>query len=287
MNNLISVCIPSYNGASFIKKTIEMVCSQDYDNLEIVIIDDASTDNTVEIIRTIKDNRIRLLRNEKNLGIAGNFNRLLEEARGEYIMIICADDFLFPGALKAKAKILDENQDVVIVFSSSYVMDEKGQKLFYRRPFTGDQKIKNEKIQKELFINNNYFAEPSNNLIRRSASLKTGKFDTNLWYTIDWDYYLRLLNYGHAYYIDHPYEGFRISNTSLTGKNITNKQKILADEKIFTEKYRTGDIFPVTSDMLKKRNFNIRKRLFYKAVFMKLISIFGKRNKNCGKQEKS
>lgn len=272
MSSLVSVCIPVYNGADYIKETIERVLAQDYDNMEIIISDNASTDDTVKVIEEIKDDRIKLYRNESNLGMIPNWNKLISLATGEYFIIICADDYIFPGAIKAKAEILDNNPDVSIVFSSSYVMNSKGKKLLYRRPYKKSQKLEGSAVQKELFIKRNFFAEPPNNMMRKSAMSQIGEYDLNLWYTVDWDYYIRLLGTGNAYYIDYPYEGFRISGSSTSGSNLFGGERILNDEKVFVDKYKNGNYFEVTEDMLKKRKKNVENRLKMKIMFMKVGS---------------
>lgn len=276
MGSLVSVCIPVYNGGLFIRKTIQMVLEQDYDNMEVLVSDNASTDNTVEEIKAIHDDRVRLLQNKTNLGMGGNWNSLLKQAAGDYVIIVCADDFLFPGAIREKASVLDNNPDVNIVSSASFVMNEKGKKIMKRRPFRGSRKFDGKAMQQELFVKRNLFAEPTNNMLRRSAMLRTGGFDEALWYTIDWDYWIRILNEGNAYYIDKPYSGFRISTSSATGSNLSGKEKILKDEQVFLKKYRNENIIPVTQEMLEMRNRNVQKRLSQKILFMKIGTLLSK-----------
>ncbi len=98
MDDLISVIVPCCNSEKFIKKCLQSIMRQTYGNLEIICIDDASTDNTVKIIHSLQehDPRIRLLVNEKNLGISLVRNRGIDEAVGKYISFIDADDFIDP-----------------------------------------------------------------------------------------------------------------------------------------------------------------------------------------------
>jgi glycosyltransferase involved in cell wall biosynthesis len=84
-NPKVSVCIPVYNCEAYLANTIRSVLAQSLTDFELVIIDNASTDRTAEIISGFEDPRLRSLRNEKNLGMMGNWNRCLEEARGEFI----------------------------------------------------------------------------------------------------------------------------------------------------------------------------------------------------------
>ena len=94
MKPLVSVCIPAYNNAAYIKETIDSILSQTYENLELVICDDNSKDNTAKVIEGIKDERIKFYKNEKNLGMSGNWNHCLSKCSGEFIKLICADDML-------------------------------------------------------------------------------------------------------------------------------------------------------------------------------------------------
>jgi glycosyltransferase involved in cell wall biosynthesis len=85
-NILVSICIPAYNGGHLISRAIESCLNQTYTNLEIVIVDDCSSDNTVEIIKNFqsKDQRIKFFRNESNLGLALNFFETFKKSSGEY-----------------------------------------------------------------------------------------------------------------------------------------------------------------------------------------------------------
>jgi len=268
----VSICIPVYNGAKYVCETINSVLNQDYENLEILVSDDCSTDDTISIVESIKDNRIRIIKNKENLGLGGNWNVLLREATGDYLMIVCQDDLLIPGVISQKVKVLEENPDVVIVTSASYVINENSTRLFVRRPFKKTQKFDRNKIRERLFAGRNIFMEPPNNMLRRSAMLKTGEFDTTLWYVIDWDYWLRILEYGTAYYINKPLSSFRISKTSATGSNLNTMNAILQDEEVFLKKYKDGKIMPMSQDLLDIRKKGVFKRLKMKILFMKIIS---------------
>ncbi len=274
MSTLVSVCIPVYNGEPFILETINMVLAQDYDNMEIIISDNTSSDHTVDKIKEITDERVQLYQNDHNLGMGGNWNVLLDKAKGDYIIIVCADDFLLPGAIREKARILDENPDVSIVFSAAHVMSEKGSKIFTRKKYHKDMKIDGKTMQKDLFCSKNFMCEPINNMFRASAARKTGYFDTSLWYTIDWDYWLRILNHGNAYYLKKAYSGFRVSTTSATGANLNRENRILDDETVFINKYKTGEIMYVDDEMLALRKKKVESRLRLKKLFMRIGKIF-------------
>lgn len=131
---LASVCIPAYNNAAYISETIESVLKQTYENLELVICDDQSKDDTVKVIETFKDPRIRLIKNEKNLGMSGNWNNCLSHCKGEFIKLICADDVLAPEALEKEVQALIDHPSVVFSESDTRLFDLNGKpKGWYKR----------------------------------------------------------------------------------------------------------------------------------------------------------
>lgn len=97
-NPLVSICIPVYNGAAYIAETIASVQQQTYSNIEIIVQDNQSTDETMQIVRTLADSdrRILIAQNTKNLGMAGNWNACFARASGEFVQLLSADDLLTP-----------------------------------------------------------------------------------------------------------------------------------------------------------------------------------------------
>ena len=90
----VSICIPTYNGAQFIRKTLESVLNQSYQNIEVIVNDDCSTDNTMDIVRSMNDSRIKIYANEENLGLVRNWNMTVSYATGEFVKLMCQDDLL-------------------------------------------------------------------------------------------------------------------------------------------------------------------------------------------------
>ena len=112
-----SICIPNYNYAHFIKKTIDSVLIQDFTDFEIIICDNASTDNSIEVIREYKDRRIKLIRNKYNVGFSHNLDRVTRNAIGEFIILLSADDIMKKNALKRYYSIIQkfDNIDNLVV----------------------------------------------------------------------------------------------------------------------------------------------------------------------------
>ena len=110
MSGVVSVIMPSFNTGTFIAKSIESVVEQDYENWELLIVDDCSTDNTDEIVKPyLKDQRIKYIKNEKNSGAAISRNRALREAKGRWIAFLDSDDLWMPNKLTKQIRFMEEN----------------------------------------------------------------------------------------------------------------------------------------------------------------------------------
>ncbi len=122
---LISLCIPTFNRAQFLAEAIDSVLSQSFGDFELLVVDNASTDDTASVVRRYTDPRVRFVRNERNLGMIGNFNRCLELAQSEIVWIFADDDLLEPDAL---AHVTGEfaRQDVGLLFGRHRYLSDSG-----------------------------------------------------------------------------------------------------------------------------------------------------------------
>jgi len=127
-----SVCIPNYNYGHYLEETIESVLQQSFEDLEVVIVDNASTDNSVEVIKSFSDPRIRFFQNKYNIGFAPNLQRASQYARGDYILMVSSDDLMYPSALADYAAILKRQGDRAkrtVLCASTDTVDSKGKVL--------------------------------------------------------------------------------------------------------------------------------------------------------------
>lgn len=129
-NKLVSIITPSYKSEQFISQTIESVLSQTYRNWEMIIIDDCSPDNVNNLIKKYieKDNRIKLIKLEKNIGPANARNEGIKQAKGKYIAFLDSDDIWFPKKLEKQLKFMKDN-NLVVTCSSYYTIDENGKRI--------------------------------------------------------------------------------------------------------------------------------------------------------------
>lgn len=131
----VTVLMPVYNGERFLRGALESILSQTFTDFEFLIIDDGSTDQSAEIVRTYNDSRIRLVQNESNLKLTASLNRGLSLARGEYIARMDADDVCMPERLEKQVRFLDENQHVDILGTDVEMIDHAGALWLGSKPF--------------------------------------------------------------------------------------------------------------------------------------------------------
>jgi glycosyltransferase involved in cell wall biosynthesis len=124
----VSLGLPVYNGEKYVATAIESILAQDFEDFELVITDNASTDGTEEICRTFaaSDERIRYHRNERNLGACANFNRCLELSSGEFFKWCACDDYLSPNFVGACVRTLDTNTKAVLAYATTQSVDQDG-----------------------------------------------------------------------------------------------------------------------------------------------------------------
>lgn len=121
---LVSICIPTYNRASMVGKAIESALAQTYTNIEVLVVDNASTDGIETLIGTYSDIRIKFFKNKENLGLFGNFNRCIELAQGKYVHILHSDDFIGPEFTGTCVGFLEQHADVAMTFGSIHPSDD-------------------------------------------------------------------------------------------------------------------------------------------------------------------
>ncbi len=161
----ISVIMPSYNHERFIGAAIESVLAQSFEDFELVIVDDKSTDGSVEVIRAYTDPRIRLFVSQVNVGGTVAINRCISESRGEYIAILHSDDIFMPGKLEKQLAYLEENPQVPAVLSTALLIDEEGNQFtdrshYFYDLFTHTNRTRHEWLN-HFFYKGNCLCHPS------------------------------------------------------------------------------------------------------------------------------
>jgi len=232
MNNnrpKVSVLIPVFNGARFLAECLESVLAQDFTDMEILVGDDHSTDESCALLEKFaaRDPRIRWWRNPRNLGLAANFNCCLRAAQGEYVKFVLQDDVLLgPEAIRLLVAELDAHPAVALVASASYLLDAQSRKTEHRNYFAAGITAGHQVILRCLEQPGNLIGEPSLVMFRRDQALRG--FDENYRQLVDWEMWIHLLAQGDFAYVAKPLAAFRIHAAQQTQ---LNKEQLVEGEE--------------------------------------------------------
>lgn len=184
-NPQITVAIPAYNAMKYLPETLDSVLQQTYQDFEVIIVNDGSTDEIETWFERIKDPRIKLI-SQANKGLAGARNTGVTQAIGEYIALLDADDIWETTKLEKQIRILENKPEIGLVYTWASLIDEKGKLIGKIHQWNAEGQI-----WEQLLASNPI--KPSSVLIRRDCFDRVGMFDENLRsYIEDWDMWLRL-----------------------------------------------------------------------------------------------
>jgi len=239
---LVSICIPVFNGEKYLEKCIDSAIFQSYKKIEIIIVDDGSTDNSQRIINqyALKDERIKTISNSQNLGLTRNWNTCIEFSSGEWIKFLFQDDYLSVNCIESMLNAFD-NKTPLIVCKRTFVLKDTAEANlhdYYKNKVLTFEKLgvaEKKKVITSTMISNfacknigmNFIGEPTSILFRKEIVNSLGMFNTNLQQICDFEFALRIAsNYG-LIYINEPLTFFRIHEQSATSKNLDNKNYTL------------------------------------------------------------
>jgi glycosyltransferase involved in cell wall biosynthesis len=213
----VTVCIPVYNGDRYIGNAIESVLSQTYTDFELVILNNASTDKTADIIAHYQDARIRVISHPANVGFLANWNRGLTEARGNFCKMLPHDDTLYPTCLERQVAAFEAQRDLALVACARHIIDNTGAVIATRRFNRTKQILSGPAAQRAIIRSGtNPLGEPGAVLFRRALAVQCGVFDGTRLFVIDVDYYCRLLRHGGLCALSEPLCTFRVSSDSTS-----------------------------------------------------------------------
>jgi glycosyltransferase involved in cell wall biosynthesis len=239
---LVSICIPTFNAARWIKDCLGSALAQTYAPLEVLILDDASTDETVELIHSVDDERIRLQVNEQNIGLVPNWNKCIEMSRGDFIKFLFHDDILYPDCVGKMMRLLLSNENVGLVFSPRDVIVEGDPeaeltKIWLRNCTTLHTRFRPlEPVNhgRDLFtqylnrgFRGNWIGEPSSVLIRKECFTRLGPFNPNLYQVCDVEMWLRIMLSYDIGFLPEKLTAFRFHSDSTSFRNITSRRNFL------------------------------------------------------------
>lgn len=188
----VSICIPNRNYARYLGEAIASALAQTERDIEVLVIDDQSTDNSVEIARSFSDPRVRVIALNENIGLIANYNLCIAEATSPYVKLLCSDDLLHPTCVAELADALDANQGSSIAFSDREMLFNDGKLRKLDSPLTPGVPIDGTMVVKQSRLAFNVIGEPTTVMIRKDM-LKSISFDHRYLQAPDWIYFLRAL----------------------------------------------------------------------------------------------
>ncbi len=277
---LVSICIPTFNGEKYLKEAIESAIHQSYKNIEIIISDDDSKDNTLEIANRyceLSTIPFKIVHHKPTV-IGANWNNCIKVANGQYIKFVFQDDVLLPDCVEKMMEIALEDKKIGLVFSKRVFIDNNNNNHFteWKERFQdlhiywkGLQRINSgKKLLKEcdclLKSPLNKVGEPTVVLIKKSVFRKIGYFNEELIQILDYEFWYRVFKHYKIGFVDEELVQFRLHSDQTTQKN--NKSEIKDYEIYFNLLYR---------NLFFQLSPNIQKTLLakYSLIFRYLMAL--------------
>ncbi len=215
-NQKISVYIPAYNHQATIGYTIESILNQTYQNFELIISDDNSTDKTVEVAKSFKDSRIKIIENKINSGVSVNCNTAIKNAIGKYICGIASDDIMLPTRLEKSINFLENNPEFMAVFSFVETIDKNNKLIDHKIKTVFNRDVDSSNILKKLFYKGNFLCGTSS-MIKLECIKKDSSHNLCLLQLQDLDLWMRILiNNYKIKILPEPLTQYRVSGSNLS-----------------------------------------------------------------------
>jgi len=263
----VSVCIPVYQGERFLAETIRSVLDQSFRDLELVILDNASTDTSGEIARSFGDPRIRVERNATTVSQADNWNRVVQLCRAPLVKLVCADDLLHPRCLELQVGPMEADPGLAVVASRRHMIDEQLRVIVPRRGLARLIGVRTGMEVARRVVRNgaNPVGEPGGVLFRREDFFTAGGWRADRTFVMDLDLWMRLLQYGEFLGLPETLAAFRIGLGSVSADNeqaIYDEQRALIEELGESDFYKVRAVDLAVGRMLAPAGRARRRALF-------------------------
>ncbi|MBF9040347.1 glycosyltransferase [Rhodobacterales bacterium LSUCC0387] len=272
---LVSICIPTYNAGATLAETLTSIINQSYKHLEILIVDNASTDNTVEVANRFSDPRIKIHQNTENIGGEENFNRCISLAKGLYTAIYHADDLYTVEMVERQVNFLDSNPEAGGVFTEAAVMDERG-KIVGAIHFPNDLRIHGARnlsffeVFRALLRHSNFLVCPSamvrtsiyKNCIKRWRGEMFGS-------SADLDVWLRIARQTNLGILPEALMNYRVSDRQFSAK-VRQKTDRADFFRVIDHYLQKFDI----REALTQADLNNYKKLVQRDTVMRSVNLF-------------
>ena len=214
----VSVCVPALDAERFLAATIESVLAQSYQDWEMIVLDNNSSDRTAQLAASYNDERITVRTRNRTVPVADNWNEVAAYASGRYLKLLCADDLLHPDCLAAEVGVLNQHHDVALVASRRNFVDLEGRPVLERRGLKGLIGLHTniDVVRNVVRSGMNPIGWPSALMFRTDQFRQVGGFRGTWVYPMDLELAIRLLKKGAFFGIDATHASFRIRPDSLS-----------------------------------------------------------------------
>ena len=235
--SLVSIIIPAYNKAALTVKTVESALNQSYHNIEVIVVDDGSSDNTSEHLNRFKD-KIKYIY-KKNAGACSARNLGLRFAKGEFVGFLDCDDLYDPKKIEACIGYLEKYPKYGFVHTAVDFIDDKGNIVGH----LSHPKSRYQGWSANRLILGNYICN-STVIIKRSCLDKSGYFDETIFTPADWDLWMRLAEVTPVGYIDEALTQYRVSDNYILDRlELAESEEKIVIEKFFTRNSQHNSLF--------------------------------------------
>jgi glycosyltransferase involved in cell wall biosynthesis len=230
---IVSICIPTFNGASWVREAIASALAQDFGDFEVVVCDDASSDDTLAIARQFDDPRLRVVANPERVGMARNWNRCVQASNGAYVKLLMQDDRLARDCVGRMLEVMRSGPKVGMVFSPRELdLDDPADpaSILFRKRFgevhtrlgplsrINDGRTLFAVMERDRF-RDNLIGEPTAVLVSREALQRLGLFNVKLRQLTDLELWLRIAYFYDVGFVSAPLVGFRVHKGSVSSAN--------------------------------------------------------------------
>ncbi len=242
----VSVVIPTFNRSAFLRQAITSVLAQTYSDFELVVSDNASTDDTPAMVTGWLDGRIRYFRNERNLGMAPNWNASMRHARGGYVALLEDDNWWHPEYLARTVDTLDQHSDIAFVHTAVHLTNAQGKVMQVLQRWKSDRICGTRAELVDLMRGNKIYL--STVLARRSVIESLGLFDETILFTPDWDMWLRIYTRYDGAYVADPLVYYRQHEANFTRQFLAQPSALFEDHRHVIEKtvQRIGKVYGIS-----------------------------------------
>lgn len=245
----VTVLLPTYNAAEYVESAIQSLLDQTFDSFELFVVDDGSTDGTLDIVESFDDDRIRVIRRDEPAGgLPGALNRGLELARGEYVARQDADDKSVPMRLERQVAVLDDDPAISMVGTSAHLLDADGDR--YETRIVPPSPTFADLLEKNHFVHGSV-------MFRRDTVRALGGYDTAVSHAEDYDLWLRLADETSVRNITDPLYELRLHDESVYGDQLRTvklhaafaRQRALGETDLTAQTLREEGVHAVYADL--------------------------------------